>query len=123
VEQFFFLVHGRNVLEFLLRVRLRRLLGVIEFGKNFAGNKHVPCAQESIQRLEDVVNGAIVQIAFMGTQELHIPQKLRAIDLIQVAQFVLRSEVEKEAKALVVRPQCLLALALLILALKNLKLG
>src|SRR5215470_8753755 len=33
--------------------------------QDFAGDENVPCPQECVQRLEDVVNRAIVQIAFM----------------------------------------------------------
>jgi hypothetical protein len=71
---------------------------------------------------KDVVNRAIIQIALVVTQKLHIPQKLLAIDVIQVAQVVLGCEVEKEAEAVVVRWQRLLALALLVFGLEQLKL-
>jgi hypothetical protein len=56
----------------------------------------------------------------MFSQKLHIAQKLLAVDLIQVAQVVLRSEVEEESETVVLRPQRLLALALLVVALKKL---
>jgi hypothetical protein len=66
VEQFLFFIYDRkHVLEFQLRVRLRWFLSVVEFRQNFAGGENVPCAQESIQRLEDIVNRAIVQVAGM----------------------------------------------------------
>src|ERR1700758_2791923 len=49
VEEFLFVVHGcKHVLEFLLRVGLRWLFGVIEFRKNLAGNKNVPSSQEGV---------------------------------------------------------------------------
>ena len=59
----------------------------------------------------------------MVSQELHVAQKLLAVDLVEVAQVVLRREVEKEPKPVVVRSQRLLALALLIFALEELELG
>jgi hypothetical protein len=44
VGQLFFLVHLRkHILELLLRVGFRRLLGVVEFGEDLAGNEDVPC--------------------------------------------------------------------------------
>ena len=80
------------------------------------------CAQESIQRLEDIVNRAIVQIALVVSQELYVTEKLLAIDLVEVAQVVLHGKVKKETEAVVVRPQRFLAFALLVFALKELKL-
>jgi hypothetical protein len=41
----------------------------------------------------------------MVSQELHVTQKLLAIDLIQETQIFLRREIEEESKAVVVRPQ------------------
>ena len=83
VEQFFLFVHGRkHRLELLLRVRLRRLLGVVEFRKDLAGGEIVPCPEEGIQRLEDVVNRAIVQVALVFSQEFDVAQKLLAVDLV-----------------------------------------
>jgi hypothetical protein len=104
VEQFLFVVHGRKyVLEFLLRVRLRWLLSVVKFRQNLAGNKNVPCPQERVQGFEDVVNRAVVQVAVMLSQKLHVPQKLGAIDLVYVPQVVLDGEVEEKSEAVVVR--------------------
>jgi hypothetical protein len=83
VEQFLLVVHCRkHVLEFLLRIRLRWLLCVVKFRKDCSANKDVPCPQESVQSFEDVVNSAIVEIALVVSQELHVPQKLLAIDLV-----------------------------------------
>jgi len=83
VEQFLFVVDRRkHVLEFLLRVRLRRLLGVVKFRENLAGDKNVPCPQERVQGFEDVVNRAVIQVAFMLSQKLHVPQKLVAVNLV-----------------------------------------
>jgi hypothetical protein len=49
VERFFLVVNGcKHVLEFLLRVRLRRLLSVVKFRENLAGDKNVPCPQERV---------------------------------------------------------------------------
>jgi hypothetical protein len=93
-EQFPFVIHGRkHRLEFLLRVRLRRPLGVVEFRKDFAGDENVPCAQERVQGFEDVVNRAIVKVALVLSQKLDVPQKLLAIDLVYVPQVVLSSEI------------------------------
>jgi hypothetical protein len=69
------------------------------------------------------VNRAIVRIAFMFSQELHVAQKLLAVDLVEVSQVLLRREVEEEAESIVVRPQRLLTLAFLVFALEELKLG
>ena len=80
-------------------------------------------AQESVQRLEDIVNRAIVQIALVVSQELDVPQKVLAVDLVEVAQVLLRREVKEESEAVVVRSQRLLTLALLVFALEELKLG
>ena len=49
VDQFLFFVHGcKHVLEFLLRVGLRRLLNVVKFGQNLAGYEDVPSPQPSV---------------------------------------------------------------------------
>src|SRR5690348_6737667 len=43
IEQFFFFIHDRkHRLEFLLRLRLQRLLSVVKFSQDLAGNKNVP---------------------------------------------------------------------------------
>jgi hypothetical protein len=66
LEQSLLVVHGRkHVLEFLLRVRLRRLLRIVKFRQNLAGDKNVPCPKKRVLRFEDVVNGAIIQVAFV----------------------------------------------------------
>jgi hypothetical protein len=53
VEQFFFLVQSRKYrLEFLLGVGLRRLLCIVEFRQDFAGNEDVPCPQGGILCLQ-----------------------------------------------------------------------
>jgi hypothetical protein len=56
-------------LSFLLRVWLGWLFSIVEFRKDFASDENVPCAQEGIQSLENVVNRAIVQIALVVSQE------------------------------------------------------
>src|ERR1700757_1362761 len=44
VEQLLFFIHDRkHRLQFLLRVGLRRLLGIVEFRQDFACNENVPC--------------------------------------------------------------------------------
>src|ERR1700756_528904 len=104
VEQFLLVVHGsKHRFEFLLRVRLRWFLSVVKFRQNLAGNKNVPCPQERVQGFEDVVNRAVVQVAVMLSQKLHVPQKLGAIDLVYVPQVVLDGEVEEKSEAVVVR--------------------
>src|ERR1700741_304612 len=83
VEEFLFVVHGcKHVLEFLLRVGLRWLFGVIEFRKNLAGNKNVPSSQEGVQRFEDIVDGAVIKVAVMFSKKLHVPEKLVAVNLV-----------------------------------------
>jgi len=57
------------------------------------------------------------------SQKLHVPQKLLAVNFVSVSQVLPRREIEKEAEAVVVRSQRLLALALLVFALKKLKFG
>jgi hypothetical protein len=115
IEQFFFFIHDRkHRLEFLLRGRASAASRRNEFRQDLAGGENVPCAQESVQGFEDVVNRAIVKIAFMLSQELHVAQKLLAVDLVEVSKVLLRREVEEEAESIVVRPQRLLTLALLI---------
>lgn len=48
VGQFLLAVHGRkHVLEFLLRVRLPRLLSVVKLRQNLASDKNVPSQQLS----------------------------------------------------------------------------
>ena len=54
VEQFLLVVHGcKHVLEFMLRVRLRWLLGVVKLRQNLAGDEDVPRSQERVQGFED----------------------------------------------------------------------
>ena len=89
---------------------LGRLFSIVEFRKDFASDENVPCAEKRVQRLEDIVNRSIVKVALVVSQELHVPQKLLAIDLVEVAQVVLRCEVKKESKSIVVGSQRLLAL-------------
>ncbi|HET6180440.1 MAG TPA: hypothetical protein VFE61_26205 [Candidatus Sulfotelmatobacter sp.] len=50
-------------------------------------------------------------------------QKLLAINLFEVAKVLLYSEIEEEAKAVVVRLQCLFAFGWLIFALEELRFG
>src|SRR5437868_6161637 len=83
VEQLIFLVHRRkHRFEFLLRVGLRRLLGIVEFRQNLAGNENVSCTQERVEGFEDVVNRAVIQVAVMFSKKLHVTQKLLAVDLV-----------------------------------------
>lgn len=37
---------------------------------------------ERVQRFEDVVNRAVIQVAVMLSQKLHVPQKSVAVDLV-----------------------------------------
>jgi hypothetical protein len=73
---------GKHVLEFLLRVGLRRLFSVVKFRQNLAGNKNVPCPQERVHGFEDVVNRAVIQVAVMLSQKLHVAQELVAVNLL-----------------------------------------
>jgi hypothetical protein len=83
IEQLLFVVHRRkHRLEFLLRVRLRWLFSVVKFSQELAGNKNVPCPQERVQGFEDVVNRAVIQVAVMLSQKLHVAQKLVAVNLV-----------------------------------------
>lgn len=42
----------------------------------------IPCAQERVQRLEDVVNRAIVQVALVVSEKLDVAQKLLAVNVV-----------------------------------------
>ena len=124
VEQFLLVVHGcKHVLELLLRIRLRGLLNIVKFRQNLAAEKSVPSPQPRVERLKDVMDSAVIKVAFVVSQKLLVPEKLVAIDLVYEPQVVLDSEVEEESEAVVVCPQRLLALALLVFSLKELKLG
>ena len=82
-EQLLFIVHScKHHFEFLLRVGLRWLLCIVELCKNLAGSEDASCAQKCVQSFEDVVNRAIVQIALVVSQELHVPQKSVAVNLV-----------------------------------------
>ncbi|MGA8489805.1 MAG: hypothetical protein WB711_05235 [Terriglobales bacterium] len=63
------------------------------------------------QRLENIVNRGIVQIALVVSQEFDVPQKVLAVDLVEVSQVLPRREVEEESEAVVLRSQRLLTLA------------
>ncbi len=66
MEQFLFIAHSRKRrLEFMLHVGLPRLLWTVEFCNNFAGAEDVWCPRECVQHLEDVVNRATGEIAFV----------------------------------------------------------
>lgn len=66
---------------------------------------------------------AVAEMVLMVPKELYVTQKLRAVDLIEVAKVPLCSEVEKKSKTIVVSSQGFFTLALLVLALKNSELG
>ena len=54
---------------------------------NLAGDKNVPCPQERVQGFEDVVNRAVIQVAFMLSKKLHVTQKMVAIDWSRNRRF------------------------------------
>jgi hypothetical protein len=67
-EQFLVVVHGRQqAFEFLFRIGLRRLLGVIEFRQDPTGYENVPCPEKRIQSFEDIVNRTVIEIGIMVT--------------------------------------------------------
>jgi hypothetical protein len=51
--------------------------------QDLAGDKNVSCPQERVQGFEDVVNRAVIQVAFMLSEELHVSEKLGTINLVK----------------------------------------
>lgn len=67
------------------------------------------------------MDGAVVKVALVFPKESHVIQKLAAVNLVDKSEIPLRSEVEEESQAVVIRSNGFVAYPLLVLASKNLK--
>src|SRR5438094_2033657 len=117
-----FLIHpSEHRIKFLSGIRLDWFLGIAEFRQNLAGDVDVLRTEKSIQRGEDVVDGAVAEVFFVVLQEFHVAQQLTTVSLVEARQLALDGEVEEKSKPVGVSFDGLFALAVLVFPLQDLK--